>query len=80
MKYTARQILLAQKNGQTESLRKQMIVEEIRKRYSVSDELAVLRQKESKPEEFAAYYTYAESCKTLVSDHISSALSEEGER
>lgn len=38
----------------------------IRERYSVSDELAVLRQQASKPEEFKAYNDYAEECKTLA--------------
>lgn len=36
----------------------------IRDRYSVSDELAILRQQSSKPEEFEAYNEYAETCKT----------------
>lgn len=35
----------------------------IRERYSVSAELAVLRQRDSKPEEFAAYNAFAEECK-----------------
>ncbi len=35
----------------------------IRERYSVSAELAILRQRDSKPEEFAAYNAYAEECK-----------------
>lgn len=36
---------------------------EIRKRYSVSAEFAILRQKDEKPEEYAAYYAYCEECK-----------------
>lgn len=39
---------------------------EIRKRYSVSQEFAILRQKEEKPEEFAQYYAYCEECKAYV--------------
>ena len=39
---------------------------EIRKRYSVSQEFAILRQKEEKPEEYAQYYAYCEECKTYV--------------
>lgn len=39
---------------------------EIRKRYSVSQEFAVLRQKGEKPEEYAAYYDYCEQCKAFV--------------
>lgn len=35
----------------------------IRCKYSISDELAILRQSDSKPEEFAEYNTFAEECK-----------------
>ena len=38
----------------------------IRKRYTISDELAILRQKDEKPAEFAAYHAYAEECKKIV--------------
>lgn len=38
----------------------------IRQKYSVSDELAIMRQRDDKPEEFAAYNTYAEECKALA--------------
>lgn len=40
--------------------------EEIRKRYSESQEFAILRQKDEKPEEYIEYYNYCESCKTYV--------------
>ena len=36
---------------------------EIRKRYSASAEFAILRQRDEKPEEYAAYYAYCEECK-----------------
>ena len=39
---------------------------EIRKRYTVSQEFAILRQKDDKPEEYAAYYAYCEACKAYV--------------
>ena len=39
------------------------VEELVRERYSVSDELALLRQQEAKAEEFAAYNEYAEECK-----------------
>ena len=39
---------------------------EIRKRYTVSQEFAILRQKEDKPEEYAAYYAYCEQCKAFA--------------
>ena len=35
----------------------------VRQKYSLSEELAILRQRDSKPDEFEAYNTYAEECK-----------------
>lgn len=39
------------------------VVEKIRTRYSVDDELALLRQRDAKPDEFADYNAYCEACK-----------------
>lgn len=39
---------------------------EIRKRYTISQEFAILRQKDEKPEEYAEYYAYCEECKAFV--------------
>ena len=39
---------------------------EIRKRYSISQEFAILRQKDAKPEEYATYYAYCEACKQSI--------------
>ena len=39
---------------------------EIRKKYSNSKELAILRQREEKPSEYAEYYSYCEECKAYV--------------
>ena len=39
---------------------------EIRKRYSISQEFAILRQRDEKPEEYSAYYAYCEQCKAYV--------------
>lgn len=41
----------------------EQVVAKIRERYSVDDELAILRQRDTKAEEFEAYNAYAESCK-----------------
>ena len=38
----------------------------IREKYSQDAEFAILRQKDSKPEEYAEYNTYCEECKTKV--------------
>jgi len=40
----------------------------IHTRYSVDDEISILRQRDSKPEEFEAYNTFAEECKVRVSE------------
>ena len=42
----------------------QRIVDRIRQVYSVDDELAILRQRDTKPDEFAAYNEYVEQIKT----------------
>ena len=44
---------------------------EIRKRYSVSQEFAILRQRDEKPEEYAEYYAYCEQCKAFVKEQKS---------
>lgn len=38
----------------------------IREVYSIDDELAILRQKDSKPEEFDEYDRFAEECKAIA--------------
>lgn len=43
---------------------------EIRKRYSVSQEFAILRQQAEKPEEYEAYYAYCEACKAYVKEKM----------
>ena len=41
----------------------QLVEKKIRTKYSVSAELAILRQRNSKPEEFAEYNAFCEQCK-----------------
>lgn len=41
----------------------QKVEDFIREKYTVSDELAILRQRDTKPEEYAEYYAYCEECK-----------------
>lgn len=43
----------------------QRVANRIREVYSVDDELAILRQRYSKPEEFARYNAFAESVKEV---------------
>lgn len=44
----------------------QRVVNRIRERYSVDDELALLRQRDTKPLEFAEYNAFVEKVKTEV--------------
>jgi hypothetical protein len=52
------------------ALKSREIEKLIRLRYSMSDELAILRQRDEKPEEFAAYHAYAEECKKIVKEAL----------
>ena len=42
----------------------------IRERYSLSQELGIMRQSAEKPEEFAEYYDYCEECKAYIKAKI----------
>lgn len=44
----------------------ELVDAEIRKRYSVSQEFAILRQQSEKPDEYAEYYAYCEECKRKI--------------
>lgn len=52
---------LAEKNGI--SLYGERVNALIRERYSIADEIALSRQRDEKPEEWAEYYAYCEECK-----------------
>ena len=61
---------LSRLNGTQESDYIEEMERLIRKRYSVSAELAILRQRDSKPEEFAEYNAYAEECKKRAKEEL----------
>jgi len=48
---------------QLENLYEKIVVELIRQRYSIDDELAIIRQRETKPNKFNDYFNYCEECK-----------------
>jgi hypothetical protein len=48
----------------------ELVVQKIRDRYTVDDELAILRQRDTKPEEFAEYNTFCEACKTAAREEV----------
>jgi hypothetical protein len=64
MKY----LRLAKKNRESnpeswEKFYESEIIRRIRRRYTVNQEFAVLRQRDTKPKEFAEYNAYVEQCK-----------------
>lgn len=59
---------LARKNREVkpqswEKLYESEIIRRIRERYTINQELAILRQRDTKAEEFAEYNAYVEQCK-----------------
>ena len=59
-KYNARKQVLANEEYENK------IVALIRKKYNINQELAILRQRDAKPQEFAEYNEYVEKCKDQV--------------
>lgn len=53
---------------------KQHIITLIRERYSVDDEIAILRQRDTKVEEFEEYNTFVENCKKEAHDMVYSEV------
>lgn len=48
----------------------QLVSDLIRARYTVDQELAINRQRDTKPEEFQAYFDYCEQCKQQAHEII----------
>lgn len=46
------------------------VSELIRERYSLNSELAILRQRDEKPEEYQIYFAFCEECKERAKDEI----------
>jgi hypothetical protein len=64
-------LTLAKKNRESnpeswEQLYESEIIRKIRKKYSINQELAILRQRDIKPNEFTEYNEYVEKCKADV--------------
>ena len=59
-KYNARKQVLANEEYENK------IVTLIRQKYNVNQELAILRQRDTKPLEYQEYYDYVEQCKEQV--------------
>lgn len=46
------------------------VVSLIREKYSLDEELAIQRQRDTKPEEFQKYFEYCEACKAKVKGEL----------
>ena len=60
----------ARKQKQDNDEYENKIVSLIRKKYNVNQELAILRQRDTKPLEYQEYYDYVEQCKKQVKNGI----------
>lgn len=64
----------------TEAEYKAKVRELIAQRYSIEDELAIHRQKETKQEQWAEYDAYCEECKTKAKEALADANAKERAR
>ena len=60
---TEQEINLAIKNGVQQEAYPKLVRELINEKYSIYDELAIQRQRDTKPLEFQEYNAYCEECK-----------------
>lgn len=61
----------AEEQAQHDQARYENLVEiKIRLRYTLSQELAILRQRDSKQDEYAIYYAYCEQCKSEAKQEV----------
>lgn len=67
-KYNAR-IAREQEEKQTFDY-ENLVVSLIRKKYSINQELAILRQQNSKPQEYEEYFDYVEECKLQAKSSV----------
>lgn len=60
---TKKEIKLAILNGKESVIYESLIINLIRQKYTIDQELAILRQRDTKPAEFNEYNIYVEQCK-----------------
>ena len=56
-------LLLMQKCGEEDVYYGDLVNRLVRERYSLSEELSLLRRRDERPDEFSAYSEYVEACK-----------------
>ncbi len=55
-------------NENMRASREQVIASVIAAKYSIDDQIAILRQKDTKPEEYQAFFDFAEEVKRKVTE------------
>ena len=61
---------LVLKNISKDRLYPNLVSRLIRERYSIDDEMAILRQRNEKPDEYQAYFAFCEECKAKAKAEI----------
>ena len=61
---------LVLKNISKDRLYPNLVSRLIRERYSIDDEMAILRQRDEKPDEYQAYFAFCENCKSRARKEI----------
>lgn len=56
--------------GNNETTYKKLVETYVREKYTISDELGIIRQRDTKADEFAVYYAYCEDCKSRAKKEL----------
>ncbi|MBE6551573.1 MAG: hypothetical protein E7665_05490 [Ruminococcaceae bacterium] len=70
------EIILSAKNGVLDTLYSSKVEQRIREKYSLGAQIALIRQKDEKAEEFEAFNTFAENAKKEIKAIINKTLKE----
>lgn len=49
---------------------KELVAQKVHARYSYDDEIAILRQKDAKPQDYKTYYDFVEACKEEAREEL----------
>ena len=66
-------------SGKMRITREEMIGNVISAKYSINDQIALLRQKDEKPEEYQAFYEFAEEVKRKVTEEYEQYAAEDAQ-
>lgn len=61
---------LSNLNGVKDKVYKDLVNQYVRERYSISDELSIIRQQTTKVEEFNQYNAFVEECKAKAKQEV----------